>query len=290
MKCLWMRFQFAGMIWICATGCGGTMAVTNTPISDACNGIKLSGTMVDSLTNQPVSLGLAVLETENQSSIVNVYSFSLTQSAASDVHGAFSLCSPALAAPSVIVLEALDSSGNAYPAFVASVSGAADLGVIPMGVCRGICGLQGLQQTSTPSEIVGTITSAPKAEAGSVTAQYAMNALDGSKNIWNLAISSLGVAQGTSFQTISGICANNAPFCATYSFTLPSQKPIQVANGGYLQASGAPTYSIAAQLGNTQACAQPSGFAAYQQGGTLPLTGAPGAQLSAANIAFTGCQ
>lgn len=207
---------------ICLTGCGGKTVPPSSP--NACTGVVISGTMQDSLTNQPVSQGWAVLESGTQLLTTPIFNFSPSQKVISDVHGAFSLCAPPITQPSAIVLVALDSAGKTYPPFVAPVSGATDLGTIAMGGYRIICGFLGQQQTSSPATIKGTITSAPIAKPCSVMAQYAINALDGSKNFWNLAVPSLDPAQSNTFGTTPGVCAANAPFCAAYTFTLPSQK------------------------------------------------------------------
>lgn len=280
---------FVCILWICTTGCGGNPRPI-PPVGNACTGVVISGVMQDSLTNQPVSQGWAVLESGTQLSTTPIFNFSQSQKVTSDVHGSFSLCSSAVTQPSAVVLVALDSSGNAYPAFVTSASGAADLGTIPMGGCRVLCGFEGEQQTSSPATINGTITSAPVAKSGTVMAQYAMNALDGSKNIWNFAMPSLDPAQGNTFNATPGVCAGNAPYCATYTFTVPSQKPVQQVTGGYRQESGAPTYSIYAVVDDPPSCHPSFGHTILQQDGTSFLTGGAGEHLSAADIKFTGCQ
>lgn len=281
---------FVCISWIFLAGCGGKSTPPNPPITNACTGVVISGTMQDSLTGQPVSQGWAVLESGIQLLATPVFNFSQSQKVTSDVHGAFSLCSPPVPQPSAIVLVALDPSGKTYPAFVAPVSGATDLGTIPMGGCRLLCGFEGQQQTSSPVIITGTITSAPIAKTGSVMAQYAMNALDGSKNLWNFSIPALDPAQSNTFGTTPSVCAGSAPFCAAYTLTLPSQKPVQRVTGGYLQQAGAPTYSIYAVADGPLSCTPSSGHAFFQQDGKSFLTGVPGDQLSAADIAFTRCQ
>ncbi|MFZ0743364.1 MAG: hypothetical protein WAM85_03115 [Terracidiphilus sp.] len=295
MKSIGRALLFACLLWLGLSGCGGKSSAPNPPVSDVCTGFAISGTLKDSLTNQPVAQGWAVLESGTELSLTPVYEFYPTKKVATDVHGGFSVCAQAVPNPSAIVLAALDSTGNAYPPFVASVSGATDLGTIQMGGCAGLCGLEGQQQTTAPATITGVITSAPVATAGTVVPQIAMEALDGSKapngmpNLWAIAIPSLNPSQNLTFNTTAGTCGGNAPFCATYTFTLPSQSPLSPANGGSVQAAVPPIYLIYAADNSTSSCSQPTAIASFQQDGTSFLIASPGAQLSAANMNFTGC-
>ncbi|HVJ06382.1 MAG TPA: hypothetical protein VM578_11975 [Candidatus Saccharimonadales bacterium] len=248
------------------------------------------------MTNQPVSQGWAVLESGTQRSITAIYNFLPKQNVTSDVHGAFRVCAPIVPNPSAIVIVALDSSGKAYPPFVAPISGSTDLGIIPMGGCRPICGLDGQQQTSSPATITGAITSTPIAKTGAVLPQYVMQALDGSKstdgypNLWALAMPIFNTSQAYTFGTTPGTCAEGFPFCTAYTFSIPTQKPIKRVTGGYLQEAGAPDYSIYAVPDGTPSCIPSFGLEIFQQDGTSLLRGTPGVQLSAATINFTKCQ
>src|ERR1035441_6527145 len=115
-------------VLICLTGCGGNSTSPNAPPGSGCSGVVISGTLQDSLTSQPVAQGMAVLAFGTE--------------LATDTHGGFSLCAQAAAYPSAIVLEAMDSGGEAYPPFIAPVSGTANLGTILMGGCTLTCGLR----------------------------------------------------------------------------------------------------------------------------------------------------
>ncbi len=286
----------AGVVWgvcaigICLSGCGGNSPSSSSSENNRCAGVALSGMLRDSLTNQPVSQGWAVLESGTQLSTTQVYNFSQTQRAASDSTGAFSICSPAVANPSVMVLVALDSSGRAYPPFVAPVFGTINLGTIPMGGCTLTCGFEGQQQTSSPATISGVITSLPISKTGEVTPQYSLGALDGTSNLWNLVMPALKDSQTSTFDTAPSGCAERVPFCATYAFTVPSQRPVRSVQGGYEQGAGAPVYSVYGVPDGTSSCSPTASRVVYQQDGTSLLTGAPGAQLQAADINFTGCQ
>lgn len=282
--------------WLCLSGCGGKSSSPTPPVSDVCTGVAISGTLKDSLTNQPVAQGVAVLESGTKSSVVSIYNFFPKQQAAADVDGAFSMCAQSVASPSVIVVEAMDAAGNAYPPFLAPVSEATDFGTIPLGGCTVMCGLAGQQQTSAPATITGSVTSTPIALTGTVVPQFAVQALDESKavdgtpNLWALAMPVYNTAQSFTFNTAAGACAGGARFCASYTFKLPSQSPIWRVNGGTVQAAVAPNYLIYAAAGGTTSCLLPSVLTVFQQDGTSFLTGKPGAQFTAANLNFAGCQ
>jgi hypothetical protein len=296
MRNLWKLTSSACVMSFFAAGCGGhTPLPVMPPGNGGCSGSVISGTMQDSLTHQPVAQGWAALETgtplvEPGETPVTIYTFSQTQTVASDAQGAFSLCSSALAAPAVVVLVALDASGNAYPAFVSSVTGATDLGTVAMGGCTLTCGLEGQQQTSAPATISGTVTSTPAAEAGTVAAQYSLHALDGSSNLWSVAVLPLDPAQSGAFATAAGACPQSAPDCASYQFTLPSQSPVELVNGGLQQAAVSPFYVIYASLTTPSACTERFALTDFQQDGTYFLSGTRGAQLTAATIGFNGCK
>lgn len=282
-------------MWICLTGCGGKSTPPTPPGGGACAGAVISGILHDSLTGKPVAQGTAVLESGTELSVTSLYEFFPAQTAATDARGGFSLCAQTVTHPSAVVLEAMDSAGNAYPPFVASVSGAADLGTIPMGGCTLICGFEGEQQTAAPATITGVITSSPVAMAGTVVPEYAMEALDGSKspdgtpNLWAIAVPSLNASQTLTFSTAAGACAAGAPFCSSYTFALPSQSPVWHVSGGYLEPSAPPTYLIYAAGDSAPSCIPSAISTIFQQDGKSLLTADPGAQLSVANIDFTGC-
>jgi hypothetical protein len=296
MKTACRTFLFACLIWLCMAGCGGNSTSSGPPTSNACTGLVITGVLQDSLTFQPVAQGVAVLEAGTQLSATSIYNFYPTQQVATDTHGAFKLCTETVVSPSAIILEALDSAGKAYPPFIASISGAADLRTIPMGGCRVTCGFDGQQQTSLPATIKGVITSSPIAKTGSVVPQYAVTALDGSKsksgypNLWSLALPLFNSSQTSTFSTTAGTCAGTAPFCANYSFSVPSQGPTQLVNGIYMQEVAVPYYLIYAVPDGPALCRPPSKLTIFQQDGSSLLAGNPGAQITVAQIDFTDCE
>ncbi len=262
-----------------------------TPPITACSGVLVTGTMVDSLTGKPVAQGLASLQTGTQlSPSLAIDNFVQTQQATAKADGSFSLCASSITQPAVVVLLALDASAKSYPAFVGPVNGNTSLGTIPMGACTGACGFPGQQQTAVPATIRGVVTSTPLAEAGTVTPQYTLSALDGTKALWNIALPNFNPSQGNTFTTAAGSCPGGTPYCASYSFSVPSLSPVTRTSTGYKQSLVTPTYSIYAALSTPGACKPPFALTVFQSDGVTPLTAAPGAQLTAASLNFSACQ
>jgi hypothetical protein len=259
--------------------------------------VLVSGILQDSLTSLPVAQGIVVLESGTELGTTPLYNFFPTQEAATDAHGAFSLCVQNITYPSAIVLEAMDSAGKAYPPYVTQVSGTMKLGNIVMGGCLLTCSaFFGQQETSTPVTINGVINSTPIAITGTAVPTYAMQALDGSKaadgtpNGWALVLPIFTASPGPMFSTTAGACSGVAPYCATYTISVPSQSPLRPLNDRVIQAAVAPNYIIDAYPGNRSACTPTLGFTGFQADGKSLLTGAPGAQLTAQSISFTNCR
>ena len=264
----------ACLVWIFLSGCGGNPPSIAPPTSQSCSGVVISGTLQDSLTRQPVAQGTAVLESGTELSVSRVYEFLPIGQTATDAHGGFSLCAQSANYPSAIVLEALDSVGKAYPPYVTAISGTTDMGTIAMGECTMTCGFfQGEQQTATPATITGVITSAPIAVAGTVVPQYALEALDGSKtadgypNLWSLAMPVFNASPVLTFNTTAGGCGTGAPYCATYTFSVPSQSPWTPMGGGTIKLAATPQFLIYAGPGKSATCSLPWALAAFQTDG-----------------------
>jgi hypothetical protein len=226
--------------------------------------------------------------------ITPVYNFGPTQQVTSDAQGGFSLCASSLPYPSVLVLEAMDSGGKAYPPYITAVATTVDLGTISMGGCTGVCGLAGEQQTTQPATITGIVTASPIAITGTLIPQYVMQALDGSKtpsgpNLWALAMPVFSASPTLTFSSAPGACNGVAPFCSTYSFFVPAQGPFYPFSGGTREQTAPPGYLIsfipAAQL----ACTPLYAFAKLQSDGKSFLLATEGAQLTAQDISFTNC-
>lgn len=278
---------------ISVLGCGGRSFSSSAQQEQGCAGLALTGRMMDSLTGMPVSQGWAVLESGTPVAMTPIYNFEQIQRVKSDSTGAFQMCSSSVANPAIVVLVALDSSGKAYPPFIAPLSNAAgagktvDLGTIRMGGCTVVCGLEGQEQTSETATLKGRVISTPAPRTGSVVPEYAMYALDGTKNLWNILMPVLDDAQTFTFKATALGCPNQTSPCATYTFTLSSQKPVWSISGGYQQQAGAPVYSIDASA--DPACSPASVLEFDQQDGT-PLIASPGSDLQVSDIDFTNCQ
>ena len=275
----------------CLMGCGGGGAPPAPPKSQACTGIAVAGVLHDSLTNLPVAKGWVAIESAvPQLSASTVY-FSQPQTVISDATGAFHACTTSATQPTVVVIVAQDSAGNAYPPFVEQISTTTNLGTIPMGGCTVICGLDNQQQTSAPAVIKGEITSSPVSNDGYVVPNYAMKPLDGSTaTIWNVSFPNLNDVQSYMFSTVANGCSDQMQLCAVYTFLLPSQNAVTPTKGGYRQSGGAPVYSVLAGSANSSACTATTISTYFEKDGKTALTGTPGSQLSAQDIMFSGCR
>lgn len=272
--------------------CGGTPGTTDAArpsTANVCNGIIVRGTLLDSMTNAPVSRASVAIETGTQRSITPVFDFSVQQSAAASTDGTFRVCANAPTAPTVVVVTAVDANGNAYPPFVSAITSSTNLGTVLMGSCRGTCGFVGQQQTSAPATIEGIVTTSPIAKTGRIVPQFPMDALDGTRNIWGLAMPTFN-GQAITFATASGACVGGAPYCTTYLFVVPSQQPMtRDANGGYSQYSAPPNYAMYALTDGSPSCTPPFALAVSQADGAM-LTATAGVHLSATTLQFTNCQ
>lgn len=294
-RCAGIGFVLA-IFW---NGCGGggskSPVTPNPPSPDACTGQLITGVLHDSLTGKPVAQGLAVLETGTQlTPTVALYNFTPAKQASADATGAFKLCIPSVISPSALVITALDASGNTYPPFVSSISGAKDLGTVPMGGCAVTCGLAGEQQTTAPATIGGNVMSTPGAVSGTIYGFIATLALDGSvtakgdKILWALAVPDMSAGHTSAFSTLANGCTGVSAACAAYSIDLPSQSPMQLVNGGYLHPAAAPTYMFFAALNQGSVCTLNYGVSFFTSTGEA-LQATPGAKLTATDIAFSGC-
>lgn len=280
-----------------STGCGGGITPVNTtppspPAPQSCSAVVVSGTMVDSLTSQPVANGLAVLESGSPAALPGSYNFAVVQSASVNSAGTFHLCVPALVQPAAVVLVATDASGKTYPPFLSPVTATLDLGTVPMGGCNLICGGSPLPtQTAAPANIAGEVITASAIEKVNIAPQFVINAPGSTKDLWTLVMPTLSPLQTYSFSTESIGCADTSDPCAGYNFTLPSQGPVQRIPGttNTTASLAPPGYLMSATISPATACKEPVVATAQQKGGSGFLIGTPGAQLLAANLAFSGC-
>ncbi len=270
----------------------GSAGAQPSPAPQTC-GATITGVLHDSLTGTAVADGIVAAETGQRefpsSPVVN---FSQAAQTRSDATGAFKLCVPQSAVsaagsafPILVTAVAAAVDGSIYPASIAAVTKTTDLGFVVLGGCDVACGIFDGQQQSTQGAVIeGTITSAPGAVAGTVAAEFAIAAMNGSRDLWAVAIPGLGAGESGAFQTAAA--PGSAGPCASYKFTLPVlQSRVRTASGES-QIRGAAGYLIQAVLG-TQSHCRASFNTATEQAGGGPLLTAPGAALTAMPVAFT---
>lgn len=276
-------------VLVCLIGCANNKISKSSSIdAQVCDGIEIAGVLQDSLSQQPIPFGWAVFESASPSTNT-VLTFSPLLKTRSSSSGSFQLCVPSITMPTLLVIDALDSSGDAYPPLIVPVTRTVNLGVIPMGGCTLTCGIDGQEQSSSSVMITGQITSWPVSEAGVVLPLYSQKALDGTSSVWNMVIPPLSDLQSTTFTTVPSSCTDTSEFCAAYSFKLPSQKPVVLQRGIRSEESGVPVYSINIAPYNPGACAQSNEVTFVQQDGTTPLDGIAGTTLVAKTMNLTGC-
>lgn len=280
------------LVWflsILLPGCGSNSTATSGSAGNGCSGVALSGTLRDSLTSQPIAQGTAILESGTELGTAPLYIFSPTQSVAANAKGEFSICAQATIYPSVLVLEATDSSGKSYPPYVQVVTATADLGAISMGGCTLACGLADELQTAAPATITGVISSTPTTVAGTVMPLFSMQALDrskapdGSANLWALALPLFSPSTSLTFSTVTGTCGGTAPFCVSFTLSVPAQSPIYPVSGGTMQQAATPSYMIYATPNSAAACSPSFGIS------PSILLATPGAQMTAQPVVLTNC-
>ena len=274
--------------WLGLTGCGGHVAATSPVQASACTTGNITGTLRDSLTGQAIAGGQVFVESGSVVPGMNEYTFTVAQQALSGADGSFQVCAGAATSPTALVVAALDQAGKSYPAYVSTDGGAAALGTVALGGCMVACGLPGQQQSAAPVTISGAATTDPASEAGSVAPQYALEAPDGSGALWGVVIPTLN-QQSLAFTTAANRCAGVSGVCAEYQFLLPSQKPVVAQHGSTLQSEGAPVYAISATIGSGHRCTPSVLATSFVSDGSAPLTGTPGAVLSAATLLFHAC-
>jgi hypothetical protein len=277
-------------------GCGSDSRPVSAPPNNTCNGATLSGRMHDSLTDQPITQGMAILESGNELGVTSIYSFTPTQQVGTDTQGGFSICAQSLPNPSVLVLQAMELGGKAYPPYVTAVTMSADLGIVSMGGCSGECGLAGEQQTAKPATITGVVTGSPIAITGTLMPQYVLSALDGSKtpdghyNLWALAMPMFGTSPILTFSTAPGDCGGTAPSCSAYTFSVPAQSTFYPIKGGRMEMAAPPNYLVHSEPSSSSACTPLFADVVWQSDGKSYLVATEGAQLTAQTISFTNCR
>ena len=248
---------------------GGEMALTSTSVT---------GTLVDSVTNAAIVGGKAIVALEQND---GTGTERVIMQATPDANGKFVLC-PVPAGTYDLVAVAVNGSNVAYAATITTgVTPGTAIGNIPM-----------IAQTGTntaDASIAGKVTTA----GGTGTSDVSLYALQQvSLNSTNVNVIIPLAQQGTSTAALTTTAGS-----VDYTLAVPAMWPNIGAAGSttYSQSTATPiSYSVGAMAfvpmtGGTQACSQPEVTVNTLSGGG-PINVTPGASVTAATIAFTGCQ
>lgn len=254
---------------------GGEVALQSSATS-------VSGTVVDSVTLQPIAGGNTVVALEqNQNGVDRVIMETVTGS-----NGGFAFC-PVAAGTYDIVVSAVNGSGTAYAATVITgVQPGNALGNVP------------LTAAALPASITGEITSSTG--SGAIAVDLSLSALQSiASNLLvtvplaqeSAATATLGTAPGV-------LCPANTD-CVNYTLVVPAANPsIGAFNPGGNQTPAPPApgpvgYTVDASAfmaGTNLADCSPSNLQTSMTDTNAPLTVTSGGTVTAATLAFTGCQ
>jgi hypothetical protein len=246
----------------------------------------ISGTVIDARTQAPIVGGNTVvaLEQKDGSGVDRV-----VMETVADSNGAFSFC-PVTSGTYDIVAAAINGAGVAYAATVITgVQSSAALGRVP------------LTAALTPASITGTITTST-GSAGT-TADLTLSALQSIMlNGGNLLVTVPLATQSASTATLMtapGMSCAAKTNCVSYTLSVPAANPsigafsISGNQSPAPPATGAVNYTLEAAAfvpGSAgQADCSPSVLQTSQTSTSAPLTVTPGVSVTAATLAFTGC-
>jgi hypothetical protein len=246
----------------------------------------ISGTVIDAGTQAPIQGGNTVVALErNEGSGVD----RVVMETVTDASGAFSFC-PVANGTYDVVVTAIHGAGGAYAATViTAVPSSGALGKVP------------LTAILAPASIMGAITTSTGSSATS--ADLTLSALQGiTENGSNLLVTVPLAAQSASSATLTTApgmsCAANTD-CVSYTLSVPAANPSVGAfrNSGN-QSPAAPTagpanYKLDAMAFVPGAAGQldctPSEQQTNQTSSSAPLSVSAGMSVTAATLAFTGC-
>ena len=252
---------------------------------------SINGTIVDSLSGQAIAGGNTVvaLEQKDSSGIDRVIMETVT-----DVNGAFVFC-PVAAGSYDVVAVAINGAGVAYAATVITgVQPGNALGTVPLVAEAGT--------NKSPASITGQVTTSTGSAATS--ADLSISALQAiSVNSSTVLVTIPLAAQSAATASLTTAAAASCPAktdCASYTLSVPalnpsvgsfstsgSQKPAAPATGNV-------NYTVDARAfvpggGGTLDCST-SDLQTSSTSTKTNLTVTPGSNVSAAMLAFSGCQ
>jgi Domain of unknown function (DUF4382) len=250
----------------------------------ALNANSISGTVIDGMTTQAIVGGHTVvaLEQKDSAGVDRVIMETVT-----DANGGFSFC-PVPAGTYDIVAVAENGAGSAYAATVITgVQTGNSLGKVP------------LTPAAAPASITGQITTTT-GSAGTV-ADLSVSALQsiGSGVLVTVPLAHQSMAAATLTTATGAGCPANTD-CASYTLSVPAMNPsVGTFSSSGTQtpsapASGAVNYmvdAIAFVPGSAgQLDCSPSDLQTNQTSASTSLTVTAGGSVTAATLAFNGCQ
>jgi len=248
---------------------------------------SINGTVIDNATGLPIvgGTGVIALEQRDGSGVDRVIMETVT-----DANGQFAFC-PVLASTYDLVVTAINGTGTAYAATVITgVQPGNSLGKIP------------LTAVGVPASVNGQITSstgsAPISVDLSVSALQAIT-INGSNVMVTTPLAQQSAATASLTTSPSGACPANTD-CVSYTLSIPAANPsVGTFNTSRTQTPAPPTpglvnYTVDAVAfvpgsAGTLDCS-PSNLQTSQTNTNEVLTVLPGGAVTAADIAFTGCQ
>lgn len=249
---------------------------------------SINGTIVDSVTNQPISGGTTVvaLEQKDSSGVDRV-----TMETITDAAGAFSFCPVATGTYDVVVV-AVSGTQVAYAATVITGVQPGDaLGVVPVTAAIGA--------STAPASITGLVTTSTGSAA--TAADISLSALQSIGPSMMVTIPLAGqLATNANFTTTAGSTCPGKTDCASYTLSVPAMNPSEGAFvAGASQKPAAPaagpvSYTIDAFAFTTDGTStpdcSPSELKTNSTTTNTALTVSSGMSSSAATLAFAGCQ
>jgi len=249
---------------------------------------SINGTVVDGVTNQPISGGTTVvaLEQKDSSGIDRVVMETVT-----DASGAFSFC-PVAAGTYDVVVGAVSGTQVAYAVTVITgVQPGNSLGMVPITPQTGA--------STAPASITGLVTTSTG--SASTAADISLFALEPINSSIMVTIPLAGQSATTAnLTTAAGSTCTANTDCASYTLSVPALNPSVgsfVANASQkpsVPAPGAASYTIDAFAfatdGTSTPDCNPSELKTNLTSTNTTLTVTSGMSSTAATLAFVGCQ
>src|SRR5215469_16068031 len=249
---------------------------------------SINGTVVDSMTNQPIVGGTTVvaLEQKDSSGVDRVVMETVT-----DASGDFSFC-PVAAGSYDVVIVGVSGTQVAYAATVITgVQPGNALGMVPIVAETGA--------SPAPGSITGQVTTSTRSEA--LAADTSISVLQPINSSLMVTIPLAGQsASMANLTTAAGMTCPAKTDCASYTVSVPALNPsVGAFVSGPSQKPAAPAagpaaYTIDAQAFTTDGTStpdcSPSGIETSSTTTNTALTVSAGMSSTAATLAFSGCQ